>query len=246
MPALKPRRSWLQAFPPTAFAMVMATGIVSIAAHLLDYDTVGWLLLGINAVRWPVLLAITLCRLLRYPRAVHADVVDHSRGPGFLTLVAATAMLGSQRSVYRVLPRVVPSFLGLAAAMWLVITYTFLAAMTIGQSKPGLHTGLNGTWPLLLVATESIAVLATAVSRMDALFIEKHVIVGEPVRYTAAEWSVVFPLGMYSAATCLYAEATQLHALSSVARVTVVVAFAAWALASVGLLRAALRSVTGK
>ncbi|NUY04612.1 SLAC1 family transporter [Paraburkholderia youngii] len=99
MPALKPRQSWLQAFPPTAFAIVMATGIVSIAAHLLDYDIVGWLLLGINAVTWPVLLAITLCRLLRYPRAVHADIVDHSRRPGFLTLVAATAVLGSQLSV---------------------------------------------------------------------------------------------------------------------------------------------------
>ncbi|MEX3813669.1 hypothetical protein AB3X96_25980 [Paraburkholderia sp. BR13439] len=68
MPALKPRQSWLHAFPPTAFAIVMATGIVSVAAHLLDDDLVGWLLLGINAVTWPVLLAITLCRLLRYPR----------------------------------------------------------------------------------------------------------------------------------------------------------------------------------
>jgi tellurite resistance protein TehA-like permease len=347
MPALNPRQSWLQTFPPTAFAMVMATGIVSIAAHLLDYDIVGWILLGINAVSWPVLLAITLCRLLRYPREVHADIVDHSRGPGFLTLIAATAVLGSQLSVYHVLPRVVPWVLGLAAAMWLVITYTFLAAMTIGQRKPGLHTGLNGTWLLLVVATESIAVLATAVSRMDggsmplldllalgawllggvlymilitlifyrwcfvpmtaadltepwwinmgamaittlagsrlilaghdlagwpgddrlvlrvlttgcwftatfwipllaALFIEKHVIVGEPVRYTAAEWSVVFPLGMYSAATYLYAEATQLHFLSYVARLTILVAFVAWTLASVGLLRSALRLVTGK
>ncbi|MGF6291340.1 sulfur carrier protein ThiS [Paraburkholderia youngii] len=86
---------------------------------------------------------------------------------GFPTLVAATAVLGSQLSVYHVLPRVVSWFLGLAAAMWLLITYTFLAAMAIGQRKPGLHTGLNGTWLLLIVATGSIAVLATEVSRMD-------------------------------------------------------------------------------
>jgi hypothetical protein len=51
---------------------------------------------------------------------------------------------------------------------------------------------------------------------------------------------------MYSAATYLYAEATQLHFLSYVARVTILVAFVAWALAAVGLLRSALRSVTGK
>ncbi|MEX3980271.1 tellurite resistance/C4-dicarboxylate transporter family protein [Paraburkholderia sp. EG287A] len=347
MPAPNPRQSWLRAFPPTAFAMVMATGIVSIAAHLLGYDMVGWLLLGINAAAWPGLLAITLCRLVRYPRAVHADIVDHSRGPGFLTVVAATAVLGSQLSVYHVLPRELPWFLGLAAALWLAVGYTFLAAMTIGQRKPSLHTGLNGTWLLLVVATESIAVLALAVSRMNgesvplldllalgawllggvlymilitlifyrwcfvpmtaadltepwwinmgamaittlagsrlilaghhlaawpgddlfvlrvlttacwftatfwipllaALYIEKHVIIGEPVRYTAAEWSVVFPLGMYSAATWLYAEATGFHILAYVAHVTVFIAFAAWALASFGLLRAAMRSVTGK
>ncbi|MFM0672157.1 hypothetical protein [Paraburkholderia sediminicola] len=36
--------------------------------------------------------------------------------------------------------------------------------MTIGQRKPGLHTGLNETWLLLVVATESIALLATAIS----------------------------------------------------------------------------------
>ncbi len=164
MPAFHPGPSWLREFPSTAFAMVMATGIVSIAAHLLGYGIVGWLLLGINAVAWPALLAITLCRLLRYPRAVHADIVDHGRGPGFLTLVAATAVLGSQLSAYRVLPQALPWLLGLAGGLWLVVTYTFLAAMTIGQRKPGLHTGLNGTWLLLVVATESIAVLATAVS----------------------------------------------------------------------------------
>ncbi|SAK51773.1 putative membrane protein/MT1776 [Caballeronia hypogeia] len=347
MPAVNPRESRLQVFPTTAFAMVMATGIVSIAARLLGYDIIGWVLLGINVVSWPALLAINLCRLLLYPRAVHADIVDHGRGPGFLTLVAATAVLGSQLSAYRVLQPAVPWLLGLAAAMWLVITYAFLSGMTIGQRKPGLHTGLNGTWLLLVVATESIAVLAIAVSQMKgdatplldllalgawllggvlymilitlifyrwcfvpmtaadltepwwinmgamaittlagsdlilaahdvagwpgddrvvlrilttacwvmatfwipllvALYIEKHVIVAEPVRYSAAEWSVVFPLGMYSAATDLYAEATGLHVLGYVARVAVLVAFVAWALASIGLLRSALRSVTGK
>ena len=344
MPTSNSGQSWLQAFPPTAFAMVMATGIVSIAAHLLGYDIVGWVLLGINAVAYPALLAITLCRLLRYPRAVHADIVDHARGPGFLTLVAATAVLGSQFAIYHVVPQALPWLLGLAAALWLILTYMFLAAMTIGQRKPGLHTGLNGTWLLVVVATESIAVLAKAVSPLDgasppldllalaawllggslymmlitlifyrwcfvpmtaadltepwwinmgamaittfagsrlmlaahhlagwpgdahlalrvlttacwvmatfwipllaALFIEKHIIIGDPIRYTAAEWSVVFPLGMYSAATYTYADAAHVPFLATVARVTVFVAFATWLLASMGLLRSALRAVS--
>ncbi|WP_433706639.1 hypothetical protein [Paraburkholderia sacchari] len=49
----------------------------------------------------------------------------------------------------------------------LAVSHTFLATMTIGQRKPSLHAGLNGTWLLLVVATESIAVLAAAVSQMN-------------------------------------------------------------------------------
>lgn len=296
--------------------------------------------------RIPPCLPLRYAALLRYPRAVHADIVDHSRGPGFLTLVTATAVLGSQLSTYHVLPQALPWLLGLASGLWLVVAYTFLAAMTIVQRKPGLRTGLNGTWLLLVVATESIAVLATAVSpiygasvpldllalaawllggslymmlitlifyrwcfvpmtaadltepwwinmgamavttfaggrlilaRHDlagwrgdgqlvlqvlttacwvmatfwipllaALFVEKHVVVGDPIHYTAAEWSVVFPLGMYSAATYTYADAAHLPFLVNVARITILIAFATWLLASVGLLRSALRSVNGK
>jgi hypothetical protein len=63
--------------------MVMATGVVSIAAHFLGYDIVGWILLGINAAACLALFAIPLCRLLRHPRAVHTDIVDHGRGRPF-------------------------------------------------------------------------------------------------------------------------------------------------------------------
>ncbi|MEM5297184.1 hypothetical protein VSR82_22990 [Burkholderia sp. JPY481] len=82
-------------------------------------------------------------------------------------------------------------------------------------------------WPrddylVLRVLTSACWFMATFwIPLLAALFIEKHVIVGEPIRYTAAEWSGVFPLGMYAAATCLYAEATRFHFLSFVARVTV-------------------------
>jgi hypothetical protein len=143
--------------------MVMATGIVPVAAHLLSYDIVGRILLGINAVTYPLRLP------LRYAAfcAIHmrcVPIASHVRGPGILTLVAATAVLGSQLSTYHVLPQALPWLLGLADGLWLVVAYTFLAAMIIEQRKPGLHTGLNGTWLLLVVTTESMAALATTKS----------------------------------------------------------------------------------
>ncbi|MFM0115281.1 SLAC1 family transporter [Paraburkholderia nemoris] len=114
MPAFNPG---LQAFPPKAFAMLRATGIVSVAAYVLSDDIVGWILSGINAVACPTLPAIARCRLLRYPRAVHADVVDHGREPGFLPLVAATTLPGGQLSTYHVLSQALPWLLGLAAGL---------------------------------------------------------------------------------------------------------------------------------
>ncbi|CAE6889635.1 hypothetical protein [Paraburkholderia domus] len=81
---------------------------------------------------------------------------------------------------------------------------------------------------------------------LAALFIEKHAIVGDPIRYTAAECSFVFPLGMYSAATYTYADAAHRPFLANVVLITVLIAFATWILASIGLLRSALRSVEGK
>ena len=46
-------------------------------------------------------------------------------------------------------------------ASWVLIMYTFLAAVTVQEDKPPLETGINGTWLLATVATQSISVLGT-------------------------------------------------------------------------------------
>ena len=81
---------------PAYFALVMATGIVSIAAHLTGMFFVGRMLAAINAVAYVTLIGMTLARVFFFPRAVFDDLIDHQRGVGFFTLVAATAVFGSQ------------------------------------------------------------------------------------------------------------------------------------------------------
>src|SRR6185312_1800863 len=81
---------------PAYFAMVMATGIVSIAVHLYDMPVVADVLFGGNILAYLVLLVLTGLRLLWFPRAFFADIADHQRGPGNLTLVAGSCVLGSQ------------------------------------------------------------------------------------------------------------------------------------------------------
>ena len=142
----------------------MATGIVSIASFLLGLRPFAQALLVINLVAYAILWAITLARLLLYWPRIWADVTDHSRGPGFFTLVAGTCVLGSQLVIAAGLPQVAKWFWLLGLVLWLPIMYTFFAAMTVRAEKPPLEQGLNGSWMLAVVAVQSLSTLGVLVA----------------------------------------------------------------------------------
>jgi tellurite resistance protein TehA-like permease len=80
---------------PGYFAMVMATGAASVAAHLLGMRAVAALLLAVNVAAFATLWSLTLIRMaLFFPRIV-ADLKDHARGQGFFTVVAGTCVFGT-------------------------------------------------------------------------------------------------------------------------------------------------------
>src|SRR6185436_20309494 len=81
---------------PGYFALVMATGIISIACFLVEMKTIALGLLGINLLAYPILCLLLLVRLLFFFSRVKADINDHLRGPGFFTVVAGTCVLGSE------------------------------------------------------------------------------------------------------------------------------------------------------
>ena len=102
------RRDDLKTLHPACFAMVMATGIIAISAHLHAMPVVAALLFWLNALFLGGLLAATGARLLRYPRDVAADLRSHSRGVGFFTIVAALAVFGTQLDLQRGEARLAP------------------------------------------------------------------------------------------------------------------------------------------
>ena len=146
---------------PGYFALVMATGIVSIAAYLLGMTGIAYALLVVNGLAYVVLWAMTLVRLTRYfPRFV-ADLTDHARGAGFFTLVAGTCVLGSQLLVVAQLPTVALVLWWLGLLLWLLVTYAFFTAITVREEKPPLESGINGAWLIAIVATQSVSILGT-------------------------------------------------------------------------------------
>lgn len=137
----------------------MATGIVAVAARLQHHQLLSWTLFWIALAAYPLLWLMQLARCACFPRAVLADLVSHERGPAFLTIVAATGVLGSQFDAFGAPRALIPAMFWLAAGLWALLIYGFLSAVTVRVTKPDLEHGLNGAWLLLVVATESLAVL---------------------------------------------------------------------------------------
>lgn len=150
----------LDGLSPAYFGMVMATGIVSLAAHLLGWPVLARALFALNLAAYAVLWLLTLLRAVRYPGQFFADMVDHLRGPGFFTTVAGTSVLGSQFVVLAADDRTGLALWGVAIVLWIGLTYTIFTGITIKAHKPTLDQGITGAWLLAVVATQSIAVLS--------------------------------------------------------------------------------------
>jgi len=327
---------------PGYFALVMATGIIAVGAAQQDLRVVAEVLYAIAAIAFAVLVALTAARVARYPRRVYDDLTHHSTGFSFLTTVAAVNVLGSGAVVIHQAWTVAWIAWVISLVLWVVLIYPPLLGVIIGSPKPPLGEGINGTWFLLTVATESAAVLAavllahtaapnqalelTALGAftlglvlylivmtmlflrwtfsplgpdelqppswiaagsvaitvlagsnllaardtsprierlspfveglvilawatatfwfpvMVAIGIWRHVIRRVPLRYNPAYWALVFPIGMYGAATYSMIAVTDLTGLDLLPKLALVAALIAWTAAFVGLLASLTRS----
>ena len=149
----------LTGMSPAYFGMVMATGIVSLAAHMLDMPRIARTLFQLNIVAYGVLWLLYALRMCCHPRRFFGDMVDHLRGPGFFTIVAGSCVLGSQFLILTANYRVAATLWFVGIALWVALTYTIFTAFTIKENKPTLDQGISGGWLLAVVATQSIAVL---------------------------------------------------------------------------------------
>lgn len=149
---------------PSYFAMVMATGIVSIAADLLGMPLIAIGLFWLNIFAYVILCVAFLLRFIFFKKEFLNDLFDHARGPGFFTIVAATCILGGQfiQLLDNIQVALVLWYLGIV--LWFVITYIIFTSLTIKETKPTLENGINGAWLVAVVATQALAVLSAKLS----------------------------------------------------------------------------------
>jgi len=164
-PPQEDKPSFVEDFFPGYFALVMATGIVSLAMQSEGFRGFPEVLLWLNVIFYVLLWGITVLRIARFRRALIADLTHHARVVTFLTAVAGTGVLGAQFAILTPFMAVAAGLWVFAVFLWLILIYTFFAAVTIAEPKPSIDVAINGSWLLVTVATESLAVLGTLVAQ---------------------------------------------------------------------------------
>ena len=149
----------IRGFTPGYFALVMATGIISVGLKLEGRDMLSATLLGITAIAWITLVTLTGWRLIVHPHAVAEDFTDARRGFGFFTTVAGTNVLGVRLAMdghYAI----TAVLLAISGLMWLVLGYVIPWTAVLGNKQRPVVAAANGTWFIWVVASQSVAVAA--------------------------------------------------------------------------------------
>jgi tellurite resistance protein TehA-like permease len=154
--------AWLATLDPGYFALVMATGIVSIGCRLLGYPPLAEVLLVATVAGFVILLAAYVARAVRFPRRFLASLRAPSAAVAYFTVVAGSNVLAIALLAHGLW--LVSLILGLLALLvWLVLTYGLFSSIVLAGNRPLLRE-ITGVWLVWVVGTQSIAVLATALA----------------------------------------------------------------------------------
>lgn len=142
---------------PDAFAAVMATGILSIAAQNHDYTRMSNVLGILATVALAVLVAMVVAVAVAKHRVLPWDLSDPQVTFSLFTFVAACAVLNNRLSSQY--PPVLPILGVVAGVAWLGLVV--LTMRNVGRLRwAALRDHVHGAWLLSSVATSGLAIVA--------------------------------------------------------------------------------------
>lgn len=144
---------------PGYFALVMATGILSIGTELTGFHALSVVLLWACVGAFIILIGLTGLRVVRHRQRMISDFLDPGRAFGFFTYVAGTNVLGTRLAMagYH---HITAAFLILTLSAWLVFGYVIPWTAVLGRSERPVVKHANGTWFIWVVASQSVAVVS--------------------------------------------------------------------------------------
>ena len=151
----------LSNLPTAYFALVMATGIVSIASYSLNFIFIAKSLFYFNIAAYLFMNLLYILRIVLYPNNFINDIKDLSKSPGFLTYVAGTCVLGTQFIIIASNFAIATILFYIGSFAWLILIYTVFTVFTVKKNKPPINNAISGVWLLIIVSTQSVSILAS-------------------------------------------------------------------------------------
>ena len=145
-------------FHPAYFALVMATGIVSIAFEAMGFSAIARALFALNLVFYPLLCAFLLARILFFLPDLVADLRVFRRALLFLTFVVGTNTLGMQLVLFHQAVPLATCLWFVALIGWFVCGYFILSSFIVMREK-SLRETISGPTLLIVVSTVSVSLL---------------------------------------------------------------------------------------
>jgi tellurite resistance protein TehA-like permease len=137
----------------------MATGIISTGTFLLGPSWLSVALLAAASAGLLVLAIALAARLVLYRSSVAADIKAPDRVFGFFTITAGLDVLGVRLALAGH-PLVTAVLAAIAAVIWLILTYGVPASLMLARAGDSVLGGVNGSWLLWIVATQSLSITA--------------------------------------------------------------------------------------
>lgn len=153
-------------FHPGYFAMVMATGIMSIAFEAMAFLGIARGLFALNQVFYLILCTILATRMVLFLPDLMADLRTLQRAVLFLTFVVATNTLGLQLVTFHQATELAILLWLIALTGWLLCIYFFFLDVSRMQGKAVLEI-VNGATLLIVVSTVSLSLLG--IRLLDAM-----------------------------------------------------------------------------
>lgn len=178
--------------PPGSFALVMATGIVSVDVR--QYGML-WLAQGMFWLNWVAYLCLLLLTALRCAR-YRAEVMQHFVSPGdsatFLTFAAGTCVLAAQCLQVVHLPQVARAMAAWGALAWAGLIYGFFFVVITRHVKASFSHTIHGSWLVVVVATQALAVVVALLARDGTLVVREELLfVGICLYLIGCAWYLV-------------------------------------------------------
>lgn len=147
---------------PANFAMVMGTGITAIGLSGFGWHNTARSLCLLCGFLWLANVLLLAARLLLLPRQVLQDLLLPGRSSGFLTAVAGTNVLGSGCILIFGSADAAGFLFWTGLSVWPCLAGLIWTALCVSPEKAPLEKGINGSWLLFTVSTQSVVVLASS------------------------------------------------------------------------------------